>query len=64
MQNLHITIFFKFSFPEYIGNVSGNDGLVLVKEQCHLALRKPYGFILQLYIKRHDIIFACIYYNW
>ena len=51
MQNFHITFFVDFTVSDSILYMSGNDGLVFVKQFCRLALRKPDGIILQFYIQ-------------
>lgn len=41
----------KFVFFEYIAYMTAVNGSVLLKQFRHLSLCKPYGLILQLYIK-------------
>lgn len=36
----------KFTFLENIVDVSADDGPILLKQFCHLCLRKPYGITI------------------
>ena len=56
--------FLQFPLFEDVIDVPAYNSSVTVEKCSHLLLRKPHCLVLQFYIERHDIILACVNYNW